>query len=110
MSDTLPASPTPTPSTPATQTRLLRVRGRVQGVGFRDGCLDAAQTFGVAGWVRNRLDGSVEALVHGPADRLDALQRWLQHGIAAARVDAVEAAPVPTPHPPPAGFQRRPTA
>jgi acylphosphatase len=107
MSPTPPAPPTPTPQI---LTRLLRVRGRVQGVGFRDGCLRHAQSLGVAGWVRNRLDGSVEALVHGPADRLDALERWLRHGVTAARVDAVEATAVPAPDPVPPGFARRPTA
>jgi acylphosphatase len=109
MSPSPPASPTPTP-TPQTLTRLLRVRGHVQGVGFRDGCLRRARSLGVAGWVRNRLDGSVEALVHGPVDRLDALERWLQHGVAAARVDAVESAPAPTPDPPPDTFERCATA
>lgn len=97
-------------ATPPVQTRLLRVRGRVQGVGFRDGCLRHAQSLGIAGWVRNRLDGSVEALVHGPAERLDSFERWLPHGVAAARVLAVESAAVAMPDPAPDTFVRRPTA
>lgn len=105
MSSSTPPAPADTPAT-----RLLRVRGRVQGVGFRDGCLHAAWQAGLAGWVRNRRDGSVELLVHGPADRLDALERWLPHGVALARVDAVEAVAVPTPEPRPTGFERLPTA
>lgn len=92
------------------ETRLLRIRGRVQGVGFRDGCAHGARRFGVTGWVRNRLDGSVEALLHGERDRLDALQQWLRHGIAAARVDAIDATVLETADPPPPGFERRPTA
>jgi acylphosphatase len=96
--------------TAAAQTRLLRVRGRVQGVGFRNGCLRGASMFGVTGWVRNRLDGSVEVLAHAAADRLDAFERWLEHGVAAARVDVVESTPVATPDPPPARFEQRPTA
>lgn len=107
MTSPPPAAP---PCASPTQTRLLRVRGRVQGVGFRDGCLRGARSLGVAGWVRNRLDGSVEALAHGPADRLDAFERWLWHGVAAARVEAVEASLVAPPATPPAGFERRPTA
>jgi len=94
----------------APQTRLVRVRGRVQGVGFRDGCLHGARRFGVAGWVRNRLDGSVEALLHGPPDRLEALLQWLRQGVPAARVDTIEVAGLDTPDPPPSGFERRPTA
>lgn len=98
------------PPVPPNETRLVRVRGRVQGVGFRDGCMDGALRFGVAGWVRNRSDGTVEALLHGPAERLDALQRWLRHAIAAARVEAIDAVAVETPDPPPTRFERRPTA
>lgn len=95
---------------PATETRLVRVRGRVQGVGFRDGCVHGARRFGVAGWVRNRLDGSVEALLHGAPERLDTLERWLAHGVPGARVDTIETAAVDPPDPPPTRFERRPTA
>lgn len=97
------------PTTPQPESRLVRVRGRVQGVGFRDGCAQAAVALGVAGWVRNRADGSVEALLHGPSDALDRLQRWLHHGIPAARVDALDVQPVETPSPAPTHFERRPT-
>ena len=53
--------------------RLLRVRGRVQGVGFRDACVEAARTRGLVGWVRNRRDGSVELLLAGDAAQLRCL-------------------------------------
>ena len=87
--------------------RLLRVRGRVQGVGFRDACVQAARAEGLAGWVRNRRDGSVELFIAGEAGRLDAFAAWLHHGVPFARVDgidAVEADDVEV-----RGFERRPT-
>jgi acylphosphatase len=70
--------------------RLVRVRGRVQGVGFRDACVEAARTAGLVGWVRNRRDGSVELLIAGEPRSLDAYAGWLQRGVASARVDDIE--------------------
>ena len=92
------------------ETRLVRLRGRVQGVGFREGCVEAATAFDVTGWVRNRLDGSVEALLQGPADTLDRMQRWLADGLPAARVDAIEVMPADAPAARFTRFERRPTA
>lgn len=69
--------------------RNLRITGRVQGVGFRWSLCAEAETLGLTGWVRNRRDGSVEALIHGPAETVTALIAWAQHGPAAARVDTV---------------------
>jgi acylphosphatase len=89
--------------------RLVRVRGRVQGVGFRETCVATARALGVAGWVRNRHDGSVEALLVGAPARLDALQRWLADGPPAARVDSVAVETVAPPDPLPAAFERGPT-
>lgn len=68
----------------------LRITGRVQGVAYRDWMVRAARTAGIVGWVRNRADGSVEALVAGPADAVDALIASCRHGPPAARVDNVE--------------------
>jgi acylphosphatase len=68
----------------------LRITGRVQGVGYRASLLDAAIRHGLRGWVRNRLDGSVEALLHGPAADCDAVVAWAHRGPPAARVKAVE--------------------
>ena len=69
--------------------RHLSITGRVQGVGFRWSLCVEAEALGLHGWVRNRRDGSVEALIHGPLDCVEALTRWAQHGPGAARVDAV---------------------
>ena len=65
------------------------VTGRVQGVGFRYATVDRARSRGVAGFVRNRDDGSVEAVFEGEADAVDALVAWCSRGPTAARVDDV---------------------
>ena len=74
----------------------LLITGRVQGVGFRDALRDEAERRGLAGWVRNRHDGSVEALLQGPADAVDAAISWAHRGPASARVAAVHVAPPPS--------------
>jgi acylphosphatase len=61
----------------------------VQGVFFRSSTQRKAQDFGVNGWVRNLMDGSVECLVEGERDAVEALIRWLHHGPPGARVDHV---------------------
>jgi acylphosphatase len=68
-------------------TRQIRVRGRVQGVGFRYALRREAARAGVRGWVRNRRDGSVEALLQGDASAVEQLVQWARHGPPAARVD-----------------------
>jgi len=72
------------------RTRVI-VRGRVQGVGFRYDTARRAGSLGLAGWVRNRSDGAVEAVFEGPSDRVESLVDWCRRGPAGARVDAVEA-------------------
>jgi acylphosphatase len=72
------------------QTRKFRVRGRVQGVGFRWFVEREAKTLGIFGWVRNNTDGTVEMLATGTSDQLSALRSRLQQGPRAARVDNVE--------------------
>lgn len=66
------------------------VGGRVQGVGFRTATAEAAQRFGVQGWVRNLHDGRVEVLAVADADRLAKFADWLRHGPSAAVVDTVQ--------------------
>jgi acylphosphatase len=70
--------------------RRYLVRGRVQGVGFRWFVEREAQVLGIAGWVRNNVDGSVEVLAMGTRDQLLGLRSRLQTGPRAARVDDVE--------------------
>jgi acylphosphatase len=72
------------------KTRHYVVRGRVQGVGFRWFVEREAQILGVAGWVRNNYDGSVEVLATGTREQLSRLRERLQAGPRAARVDQVE--------------------
>jgi acylphosphatase len=72
------------------EAKTFRVRGRVQGVGFRWFVEKEAATLGIAGWVRNRADGSVEVLAQGTREQLFALRSKLQQGPRAARVDDVE--------------------
>lgn len=70
--------------------RRVVVRGFVQGVGFRVSVARAARTRGVAGWVRNRPDGSVEAVFEGEEEAVDALVRFCGDGPRGAEVDRVE--------------------
>lgn len=68
------------------------VRGFVQGVGFRASARARAASLGLAGWVRNRGDGAVEAVFEGDRDRVESMLEWCRRGPAGARVDGVEAA------------------
>ena len=68
----------------------LRVIGRVQGVFYRAWTEQSAKALGLAGWVRNRRDGSVEAVFSGPADAVAAMIGKCRQGPRAARVEAVE--------------------
>ena len=80
------------------QCRRYVVRGRVQGVGFRFFVEREAHMLGVAGWVRNNFDGTVEVLAMGSREQLMGLGSRLREGPRAARVDAVdesEAKPIP---------------
>ena len=72
-----------------TEARRFVVRGRVQGVGFRWFVEREAHVLGIAGWVRNNADGSVEVLAMGSRDQLLGLRSRLRAGPRAARVDDV---------------------
>jgi len=69
-----------------TLTRHLVISGRVQGVWFRDSMCIEAQRLGVTGWVRNRRDGTVEAMVQGEKPSIDAIIDWAHQGPPDARV------------------------
>jgi len=71
------------------KTLRLVIHGRVQGVFFRDSMCREAQRLGVAGWVRNRNDGTVEAAVQGESAAMDAIVRWAHQGPRHAQVERV---------------------
>jgi acylphosphatase len=70
--------------------RRVIVRGRVQGVFYRAECRREAQSLGLAGWVRNRADGTVEAVFEGDASEVEAMIDWAGHGPSTAVVEGVE--------------------
>jgi acylphosphatase len=72
-----------------TRKRVI-VSGLVQAVGFRYSLAGRAESLDVAGWVRNRPDGSVEAVLEGPVDEVESLVGWCRHGPRGARVDGIE--------------------
>ena len=68
------------------------VHGHVQGVFFRVETRDRARSLGLAGWVRNAHDGSVEAVFEGEDERVESMVDWCRRGPSGARVDEVEVA------------------
>lgn len=77
----------------AKRTLRLLIYGRVQGVYFRHSMCREAQGLAIAGWVRNRSDGSVEAIVHGESAAVDLIVRWANRGPEMAQVEQVEIFP-----------------
>ncbi len=75
------------------KTLRLVIHGRVQGVYFRDSMRREAQNLAVAGWVRNRSDGTVEAAVQGNPTDVDAIVRWARRGPPHAQVEKIEIEP-----------------
>ena len=78
--------------------RRLVAHGRVQGVWFRESMRRKAEALGVTGWVRNRMDGTVEALVQGAPEAVDAIVAWARRGPERANVthlDVEATAPQP---------------
>ena len=86
----------------------LVVHGSVQGVGYRYAMIAAAESLRVAGWVRNRRDGTVEALVQGDDSAVERLVAWCRCGPPSARVGAVDCTAVAV-EPTLADFVARPT-
>ena len=88
-------------------TRHLVISGRVQGVFYRESMRREAERLGVTGWMRNRRDGAVEAVVQGEEDAVEAMIAWTWTGPAAARVEDVAVKPAEGMF---TGFERLPTA
>lgn len=84
---------------PAIETRLVRVRGRVQGVGYRYACVRQARAMGLTGWVRNRLDESVEAMLQGPPEQVALMCAWMENDVPSALVERIEVTELKPPHP-----------
>jgi acylphosphatase len=89
------------------QARRLRIEGRVQGVGYRDWLIREAGRRGLAGWVRNRTDGSVEAVIAGDEPAVMELLTLCRRGPLLARVDRIDESFCDLPEEP--GFRRMPT-
>ena len=88
--------------------RRLIITGRVQGVWYRDWFVGAATALGLVGWVRNRRDGSVEAMIDGAEGAVTAMIAQAWQGSPRAQVDSVMADDA-SPEPPLTGFERRPS-
>jgi len=90
----------------ATVVKNLNIFGQVQGVGFRYRFSEQAQRLGITGWVRNRRGGSVEAMIAGTPETVEAMISWARAGPPAARVERVEVGAAEGAF---AGFELRPT-
>lgn len=90
----------------AIESWLVRAHGRVQGVGYRDACVQHARVLGVTGWVRNRLDDSVEAMLQGAAPQLEQMCEWMREGMSAALVTELEVTRIAPPFARFDGFER----
>lgn len=87
----------------------LRITGVVQGVGYRASFERQARALRLSGWVRNRSDGSVEAVVHGDAEAVEKILAWSRRGPPAARVSDVAVTEIGDASVEPARFDVLPT-
>src|SRR3954466_4286560 len=94
---------------PPLETRRVRVRGRVQGVGYRHACVQQARALGLTGWVRNRADDSVEAVLQGTLQQIDRMCAWRRDDMPGARVESIDVSDVAPPAPAFDRFEQRPT-
>lgn len=79
-------------------TKQLLIHGRVQGVGYRESMRREANRLELSGWVRNRNDGTVEAVVHGSVDAVAQITHWASRGPRFASVSTVEENEIETPN------------
>ena len=84
----------------------LQIYGLVQGVGFRYHFMEQAQALGIGGWVRNRRGGSVEAVISGSPETVEAMLDWARRGPAAAQVERIDVSAAEGVF---SGFELRPT-
>ncbi len=89
-------------------TKHLRIHGKVQGVWYRGWTVENATELGLSGWVRNRSDGTVEALVHGPVEKVGELIKRCHDGPPHAQVTKIESKD--TVHDGAENFKQKPTA
>lgn len=87
--------------------RHLRISGLVQGVAYRESMRHQAERLGITGWVRNRLDGTVEAVIEADEATLAVMLEWVRRGPPAARVNHVDVRECEGGY---ERFERRPTA
>src|SRR3990167_2094792 len=72
------------------ETWLVRLCGRVQGIGYREACVRRAQAMGISGWGRSRVEGAVEVMLQGSPEQLADMCKWLRDGMSAALVNELE--------------------
>ncbi|KAJ4837779.1 hypothetical protein Tsubulata_026320 [Turnera subulata] len=104
----LDSAPPSSSSSSNSKTVRVVIKGRVQGVFYRNWTVDNATELGLKGWVRNRRDGSVEALFSGDADTVQEMEQRCRRGPPAAMVTALQVFPC-SDDPETNGFERKPT-
>ncbi|XVF76431.1 hypothetical protein PTKIN_Ptkin13bG0265600 [Pterospermum kingtungense] len=90
-----------------TKTERVVIKGRVQGVFYRNWTIENATQLGLKGWVRNRRDGSVEALFSGSPDSVQEMEQRCRRGPSTAKVTGLQV--FPSDEDPGAGFEKKPT-